>query len=255
MDQTRIAAELNSSGGITKRFIYGSKRNVPDYMLVGSTKYRIISDHLGSVRLVVKQSDGSITQRMNHDEFGRVTEDTNPGYLPFGFAGGLYDHQTGLVRFGARDYDAETGRWTSKDPILFGGGDANLFGYTWNDPVNYIDTNGRWAHVAVGAAVGGIVGAIGGYRNAPEHCKWIGALEGGIGGMIGGAVAGLGAGVTTFGGTLGMIGIDLGASAFGQHFALQCDPPPPMQPAPPAPPSAPHGGSTPNNQSGDVSCK
>jgi len=121
--------------------------------------------------------------------------------------------------------------------------------------VNYIDTNGRWAHVAVGAAVGGIVGAIGGYRNAPEHCKWIGALEGGIGGMIGGAVAGLGAGVTTFGGTLGMIGIDLGASAFGQHFALQCDPPPPMQPAPPAPPSAPHGGSTPNNQSGDVSCK
>jgi len=142
MDQTRIAAELNSSGGITKRFIYGSKRNVPDYMLVGSTKYRIISDHLGSVRLVVKQSDGSITQRMNHDEFGRVTEDTNPGYLPFGFAGGLYDHQTGLVRFGVRDYDAETGRWTSKDPILFGGGDANLFGYVMQDPVNFIDPLG-----------------------------------------------------------------------------------------------------------------
>ena len=33
---------------------------------------------------------------------------------PFGFAGGLYDAETKLVRFGARDYDAGTGRWTSR---------------------------------------------------------------------------------------------------------------------------------------------
>lgn len=141
-DQTRIAAELNASGGIAKRFIYASKGNVPDYMIVGTTKYRIISDHLGSVRLVVKQSDGTVAQRMNHDEFGRVTEDTNPGYLPFGFARGLYDHQTNLVHFGARDYDAETGRWLSKDPILFAGGDTNLYGYVLNDPINFIDPEG-----------------------------------------------------------------------------------------------------------------
>nr|BFD66999.1 hypothetical protein HAGR004_20210 [Bdellovibrio sp. HAGR004] len=92
----------------------------------------------------MKQSDGSIAQRMNHDEFGRVTEDTNPGYLPFGFAGGLYDPDTGLVRFGARDYGPEVGRWTSKDPILFNGGDTNLFGYVQNDPVNFIDPFGLY---------------------------------------------------------------------------------------------------------------
>jgi RHS repeat-associated protein len=142
MDQTRIAAELSAAGAITKRFIYGSKANIPDYMLVGTAKYRIISDHLGSPRLIVRQSDGVVVQRTNHDEFGRVTEDTSPGYLPFGFAGGLYDNQTGLVRFGARDYDAETGRWTSKDPILFRGGDTNLFGYVENDPVNWVDAGG-----------------------------------------------------------------------------------------------------------------
>ncbi|MBO9666020.1 MAG: RHS repeat-associated core domain-containing protein, partial [Bdellovibrio sp.] len=145
MDQYRIAAELNSAGAITKRFIYGSKGNIPDYMIASGVKYRIISDHLGSPRLVVKQSDGTITQRMDHDEFGRVTEDTNPGYLPFGFAGGLYDNQTGLVRFGARDYDPEVGRWTSKDPILFGGGDENLFGYLSQDPANSIDPSGLYA--------------------------------------------------------------------------------------------------------------
>ncbi len=68
--------------------------------------------------------------------------DTNPGFQPFGFAGGLYDPDTGLVRFGARDYDPATGRWTAKDPILFGGGDANLYAYVGNDPVNFIDPSG-----------------------------------------------------------------------------------------------------------------
>jgi len=142
MDQTRIAAEIDSSGNITKRFVYASKSNIPDYMTMGGNNYRIISDHLGSPRLVVKVSDGSVAGMMDHDEFGRVLADTNPGLLPFGFAGGLYDADTGLVRFGARDFDSETGRWTSKDPILFNGGDTNLFGYTFQDPVNWIDPSG-----------------------------------------------------------------------------------------------------------------
>ena len=64
--------------------------------------------------------------------------DTNPGFQPSGFAGGLYDPDTGLVRFGARDYDPDVGRWTAVDPILFAGGDTNLYGYVLNDPVNMI---------------------------------------------------------------------------------------------------------------------
>jgi uncharacterized protein RhaS with RHS repeats len=49
------------------------------------------------------------------------------------------------VRFGARDYDPEIGRWLSKDPILFAGGDTNLYGYVLNDPVNSIDPEGLYA--------------------------------------------------------------------------------------------------------------
>jgi len=71
-----------------------------------------------------------------------VLLDTNPGFQPFGFAGGLYDPDTSLTRFGARDYDAQTGRWTARDPVAFGGGQANLYIYVGNDPVNLVDWSG-----------------------------------------------------------------------------------------------------------------
>lgn len=46
---------------------------------------------------------------------------------------------------GSRHYDPEIGRWTSKDPNLFNGGDVNLYGYVFQDPVNFIDDNGMSA--------------------------------------------------------------------------------------------------------------
>ena len=61
--------------------------------------------------------------------------------VPFGFAGGLHDRDTGLVRFGHRDYDPDVGRWTAKDPIRFDGGDTDLYGYVFNNPVNFISSN------------------------------------------------------------------------------------------------------------------
>lgn len=90
--------------------------------------------------------------------------------VPFGFAGGIWDPETGLVRFGSRDYDAVSGRWTAKDPIGFRGGDENLFAYADNDPINGVDLTGlskydklyglpkkfwRWYHRVVKASCGG----------------------------------------------------------------------------------------------------
>ncbi len=98
---------------------------------------------MGSIRLVVNASSGQVAQQLTYDEFGRVLSDSSPGFQPFGFAGGLYDADTGLVRFGARDYDAESGRWTSKDPILFGSSELNLYAYVGNDPINRNDSSGQ----------------------------------------------------------------------------------------------------------------
>jgi RHS repeat-associated protein len=111
-------------------------------MVVGSTKYQFVTDHLGSVVQVINTSNGTIVEQIQYDEFGKILSDSSPGYTPFGFGGGLYDKDTGLTRFGARDYDAYAGRWTNRDPILFNGGDSNLYGYVMMDPVNYIDPKG-----------------------------------------------------------------------------------------------------------------
>ena len=180
-DQLRPVAQLDGSGtNVVARFVYGSKPNVPDYMVTSGGTYRILSDHLGSPRAVVDVSSGNLIETINFDEFGNETDTlagTLPtGYvrIPFGFAGGLYDPDTGLVRFGARDYDASVGRWTNKDPILFDGGSMNLFGYSVNDPINRRDANGK---AFGGAIVGGIVCAgvggawLGSLISAIQQCK------------------------------------------------------------------------------------
>ncbi len=140
--QVQVAAELAGDGSLISRFEYGSMENSPDFMLKSGVLYKFIHDQLGSVRMVVNSSTGVVVQEMNYDEFGNVLSDTNPGFQPFGFGGGIYDRDTGLIRFGKRDYNPEVGRWVSKDPILFEGGDTNLYGYVLQDPVNGIDPEG-----------------------------------------------------------------------------------------------------------------
>lgn len=142
-NQLKPVAELDGANNVVSRFVYAGSVNVPDYVIKGGVTYRIISDHLGSVRLVVNAVTGAVAQRLEYDEFGVVTMDTAPGFQPFGFAGGLYDAQTGLVRFGVRDYDAATGRWTAKDPVLFNGRDTNRYEYAYSDPINFFDQTGR----------------------------------------------------------------------------------------------------------------
>jgi RHS repeat-associated protein len=140
--QLRPVAELDGTGTVVSRFVYGTKINVPEYMLKGGVTYRLITDHLGSVRLVVNAADGTIAQRLDYDEFGQIILDTAPGFQPFGFAGGLYDPDTKLTRFGVRDYDAFTGRWTTKDPIRFTAGETNLLAYGKANPLSYVDPLG-----------------------------------------------------------------------------------------------------------------
>jgi RHS repeat-associated protein len=144
-------------------------------MIKGGVLYVLVTDHLGSVRLVVNASTGGVVQRIDYDAWGEATLVTGTwDEQPFGFAGGMYDAHTKLVHFGAREYDAETGRWTRGDPILFSGGDTNLYSYVGGDPVNFYDEDGldstatsTWLRdlamlAAGGAALGPLLPVVGG---------------------------------------------------------------------------------------------
>lgn len=152
-DGIRPFAELDATNSVSRIFIYGTKSHSPDYVLypnhAGPTAlYRIISDQVGSPRLVVNTSSGKVVHRIDYDAFGVATEtfdlsspDNTYTAIPFGFAAGLYDRETGLVRFGARDYDPNYGRWLTKDPSRFRGG-RNFYAYANSDPVNFVDIDG-----------------------------------------------------------------------------------------------------------------
>jgi RHS repeat-associated protein len=176
----RPVAWLDGAGAVRATFVYGTRVNVPEYMVTASGTFRIITDHLGSPRLVVDANSGTIAQRIDYDEWGLVLADSNPGFQPFGFAGGLYDRDAGLVRFGARDYDLSTGRWTNKDPVRFRGG-LNLYAYVDNDPVNFVDPSGRWLLQVGAALIGGAIGGVSAYLNNGSTAQIIGSVFAGAG--------------------------------------------------------------------------
>jgi RHS repeat-associated protein len=123
--------------------------------------YRLVTDQVGSVRLVVDTTSGAVVERIDRDEFGNILSDSAQGTQPFGFAGGVTDGDTGITRLGTRDFDSATRTWTSKDPLTIQGGSANLYLYSGGDPINQIDPTGReWLNLA-GALVGGGAGLLG----------------------------------------------------------------------------------------------
>jgi RHS repeat-associated protein len=131
----------------------------------GGARYFVATDQVGTP-LVVTDASGAIVMQLEYDAFGNLASgDPSAFALPVGFAGGMPDPLTGLVRFGSRDYDAEVGRFTARDPAFFGGGQFNLYTYALNDPLFHIDPTGFAAAPAGdrGRASGDTKGAIRAY--------------------------------------------------------------------------------------------
>ena len=184
-------AELDGQGNVVATFVYGTRPNVPDLMLKGGVTYRIVSDPLGSPVEVINTATGAVVEQIGYDAWGNITSDTNPGFQPFGFAGGLYDADTGLAHFGARDYDPVIGRWTTRDPLGFAGGDTNLYGYVVDDPVDNLDSTGQWIGLDdLAFSVGGAIAGVAGQAIANLASGHLSNWETNAGAALGGAAGG-----------------------------------------------------------------
>ena len=179
-DLLRPIAEVDALGNVVARYVYsdgsGARQNGVDQLTTrlganqdtslpfsGSNVPEAIelldasgavtqtlmlsTNQVGSVQLVTDASTGEVVQRIEYDEFGRVLSDSAPGMQPFGFAGGLYDPESEVVRFGARDYAADVGRWIARDPVRLSAEreETNVYEYALSDPLRLIDPLGLQA--------------------------------------------------------------------------------------------------------------
>lgn len=125
-------------------------------------------DQVGTPRMLTDRF-GRVVKRLRQDSFGVLLEDSYPDlFLPVGFAGGLVDEDTGLVRFGWRDYDPKVGRFTAPDPANDRRGDGDVYDYCVDDPVSRKDTTGLawWFAGAAAKALGLGLGLGGAYSAA-----------------------------------------------------------------------------------------
>ena len=121
---------LNKGGGI------GGLLSLND----GTDDYRYLYDGKGNVVAVINSSQ-TIVASYRYDEFGNQIKITGTLDQPYQFSTKRFDGATGLSYYGYRFYNAEIGKWMTRDPLGEAGG-INLYGFVGNNGVNGFDAWG-----------------------------------------------------------------------------------------------------------------
>jgi RHS repeat-associated protein len=101
-------------------------------------------------------SSRNVVQSYTYDSFGLPKPQT-AFRNSYTYTAREWDKETGLYYYRARYYDPMEGRFISKDPKSFAGGDANLYGYVQNDPINGTDPSGLFG---IGGGFGATLGVV-----------------------------------------------------------------------------------------------
>ncbi len=123
-------------------------------------KYFYHSDHLGSSSLITN-ADGNVTQHIEYVPFGEVfvEERNNSWSTPYKFNAKELDEETGLYYYGARYYNPRSSVWLSVDPLAEKYPNISPYVYCLDNPVKYVDPDGRWvASVFLQGNIGGGLG-------------------------------------------------------------------------------------------------
>lgn len=114
----------------------------------GATYYYHLNGHGDVVALT--DASGNVVAQYEYDAWGNIVSKT--GALatanPYRYAGYYYDEETGLYYLMARYYDANMGRFITRD--TFHGFEnepqsLNQYVYTKNNPVMYVDPSGHFS--------------------------------------------------------------------------------------------------------------
>ena len=120
-----------------------------------ATYHYFTQDHLGNNRAVVNQ-DGTVEQRVHYYPFGAVYAHVSTDALQrYKYNGKELDRMYGLNQYdyGARNYDPLLCRFTTVDPLAEKYYGVSPYTYCLNNPVNAIDTDGKWVWPVVSAAI------------------------------------------------------------------------------------------------------
>jgi RHS repeat-associated protein len=161
-----LCEQRNSTGTIVTRRFFGEGEQI------SGTNYFFTRDHLGSVREMTDNT-GAIRARYDYDPYGRRTKLQGDLDADFGYAGMYYHAASGLNLTYFRPYDADLGRWLSRDPLgeIIG---LNLYDYVLNNPINWFDPYGACPNssssqqVAKDGSGGGGGGGGGGGQDASQ---------------------------------------------------------------------------------------
>jgi len=140
-DNEDIIAEYDDKGETTVRYLHGPGIDEPLAMERKGKVYYYHADGLSSITALTDRH-GHVARQYDYDSFGNMSAKQNQFGQPYTYTAREWDKETGLYYYRARYYDPMAGRFISKDPIGFAGGDVNLYGYVSNNPINLTDPEG-----------------------------------------------------------------------------------------------------------------
>jgi len=142
-DGPNIITEYDGGGNVKTRYSHTLTIDDPLTITQGANNFFYHQDGLGSV-MNLTDATGNISKGYTYRSFGEIHQETGNLTQPFTFTGREYDAENGLYYYRARYYDPKAGRFLTKDPIGFAGGDVNLYRYVQNNPVNWVDPLGLY---------------------------------------------------------------------------------------------------------------
>ncbi|MCP4217613.1 MAG: RHS repeat-associated core domain-containing protein [bacterium] len=155
----KLMAEYDSTNTCTKEYIYLGGRLIAEYQPPTGKYFYYMSDQINSTRMITDDV-GNVVYSEAYGPYGDVQKTWNATYDPKQkFSGKEREAYSDLDYFGARYFDRHSRRFISVDPII-NKKEAlanpqlwNLYAYCRNNPVSYVDPDGRVAILAVPAIV------------------------------------------------------------------------------------------------------